>query len=155
DNTILGTVPHSHLDSEVGIARFMHFGQILGHQFGLQAILPFGTLTNGEINGQNLGDASGIGDPIIAAGLWFINEPEKKRWFSFVNFVTTPFGTYDKYSALNLGGNRWQNDLQFDVTQGFWDKYTVDVSVDWIHSWDNNEAGTGHQTLEQNEKFGT
>jgi len=31
----------------------------------------------------------------------------------------------------------------------------VDVSVDWIHSWDNTEAGTGHQTLKQNEKFGT
>jgi hypothetical protein len=155
DNTIVGTVPNSHLDSEVGIARFLHTGQVLGHTFGLQVILPFGTLTNGEINGQHLGDASGIADPIIGLGYWFINDPTRKRWFSFVNFVTTPLGSYDKHSALNLGGNRWQNDLEFDFTQGFLDKFTVDVSADWIHYWDNTEAGTGHQTLRQNETFGT
>jgi hypothetical protein len=154
-NTVTGTVPNSHLDSDVGIARFMHFGQILGHTCALQAILPFGALTNGEINGQKLSDASGIGDPIFAAGLWFINDPTRKRWFSFVNFVSTPLGSYDKHSALNLGSHRWQNDIQFDVTQGFLDKFTVDVSADWIHAWDNTEAGTGYQTLRQKEKFGT
>jgi len=155
DNTNVGTVPNSHLDSEVGIARFMHFGQILGHTCAVQAILPFGALTDGEINGRNLSDASGIGDPIIGTGLWFINDPTRKRWFSFVNFVTIPLGSYDKHSALNLGSHRWQNDIQFDVTQGLSDKFTVDASADWIHSWDNTEAGTGHQTLRQNEKFGT
>ncbi len=154
-NTVTGTVPNSHLDGDVGITRFMHFGQIMGHTFGLQAILPFGALTNGQINGQKLSDASGIGDPTFAAGLWFINDPSRKRWFSFVNFVSTPLGSYDKHSALNLGSHRWQNDLQVDVTQGFLDKFTVDLSADWIHAWDNTKAGTGYQTLRQKEKFGT
>src|SRR5215510_8321994 len=69
DNTILGAVPHSHVDSDIGIARFMHYDQILGHTIALQAILPFGALTNGKVNGQDLSDASGIGDPAIAAGM--------------------------------------------------------------------------------------
>src|SRR5215510_7694164 len=155
DNTIVGAVPESHLDSEIGIARFLHYGQILGHTIALQAILPFRALTNGKVNGQDLRDASGIGDPAIAAGMWFINDPIGKRWFSAVNFVSIPIGTYDKSSALNLGSHHWQNDVQVDFTQGFLDKFTVDVGADWIHAWDNDEAGTGHQTLRQDETFGT
>jgi hypothetical protein len=154
DNTIVGNVPDSHVDSEIGIARFMHFGQIAGHTFGLQAILPFGSLNNAKINGQDLSDASGVSDPILAAGYWFVEDTTQKTWFSFVNFVTVPVGSYDRNRALNLGGNHWQNDIQFDVTKGFLDKWTIDVSVDWIHAWDNTEAGTGHQTLRQKEKFG-
>jgi len=155
NNTIVGTVPDSHLDSTIGIARFMHFGQIAGHTFGLQAILPFGTLNNAKVNGQDLSDASGISDPILAVGYWFVEDSTQKTWFSFVNFVTVPLGSYDKNKALNLGSNRWQNDIQFDVTKGFLDKWTIDVSADWIHTWDNTEAGAGHQTLRQNDTFGT
>jgi hypothetical protein len=155
NNTVVGTVPDSHLDSEVGIARFLHFGQIGGHTFGLQAILPFGTLNNAKINGQELSDSSGVSDPILAAGYWFVEDSKEKTWFSFVNFVTLPLGSYDRTRALNLGGNRWQNDIQFDVTKGFLDKWTIDVSADWIHTWDNNQAGTGHQTLRQDDTFGT
>ena len=155
NNTVVGTVPDSHLDSEVGIARFMHFGQIGGHTFGLQAILPFGTLNNAKINGQELSNSSGVSDPILAVGYWFVEDSKQKTWFSFVNFVTVPLGSYDKNRVLNLGSNRWQNDIQFDVTKGFLDKWTIDVSADWIHTWDNTEAGTGHQTLRQNDTFGT
>jgi len=155
NNTVVGTVPNSHLDSEVGIARFMHFGQIAGHTFGLQAIFPFGTLNNAKINGQELSNSSGVSDPILAVGYWFVEDSKQKTWFSFVNFVTVPVGSYDKTRALNLGSNRWQNDIQFDVTKGFLDKWTIDVSADWIHTWDNTEAGTGHQTLRQNDTFGT
>jgi len=39
-------------------------------------------------------------------------------------------------------------------TQGFLKKFTIDVSGDWIHYWDNTEAGTGNQTLSQNATFG-
>lgn len=155
DNTIVGEVPDSHLNSEIGVARFLHYGRIGSHTIALQAIVPFGTLTNGKLAGQHLRSASGIGDPIVAAGIWFINDPKRKRWFSAVNFVTIPVGTFHKGRALNLGNNRWQNDLQFDFTQGLSDKFTVDVSVEWIHSWDNREAGTGHQTLRQDETYAT
>jgi hypothetical protein len=155
DNTIAGAVPDSHLDNEVGIARFLHYTEILDHTVALQAIVPFGTLNNGKINGQDLSDASGIADPAIAAGIWFINDPMRKTWFSAVNFVSLPIGSYDRNRALNLSNHRWQNDVQVDFTQGFLDKFTIDLGADWMHAWDNGEAGTGHQTLRQDETFGT
>ena len=45
-------------------------------------------------------------------------------------------------------------DLQADLTQGFLNKFTIDVSGDWIYYGDNNKAGDGHQTLSQAATFG-
>jgi hypothetical protein len=64
-----------------------------------------------------------------------------------------PIGTYDKQRALNLGANRWQNDVQLDITQGVGSKFTFDVAADWIYYGNNPNAGTGHQTLSQDDTY--
>jgi len=157
NNTITGTSKSdTHLYSHVGIARYLYYGNhyLFDRPWVLDFILPFGTLNDGKINGYRLGNASGVGDPVVSAGYWLLTQPEHRRWLSIVDFLTLPMGTYDKHKALNLGGNRWQNDFQADFTQGFLKKFTLDVSGDWIHYWDNTEAGTGNQTLSQNATFG-
>jgi hypothetical protein len=73
---------------------------------------------------------------------------------SAATFISLPIGTYDKHRSLNLGSNRWQNDLQVDFTQGFLDRFTVDVSGDWIYYGNNNEAGTANQRLSQDSTYG-
>jgi len=152
--TIVGTANNNaSLDSHIGIARYLHYGEISEHPYVLDFILPFGALTNGKIDGKRLDDASGVGDPIASVGYWLINRPEQKRYLSAATFLTLPTGTYDSHRVLNLGGNRWQNDLQVDFTQGFFDKYTIDIAGDWIWYGDNTEAGTGHQTLSQSDTY--
>ena len=154
NGTIAGTANNNaNLDSHIGIARYLHYGEISEHPYVLDFILPFGALTGGKIDGERLGDASGVGDPIASVGYWFINHPEQKRYLSAATFLTVPIGAYDSHRVLNLGGNRWQNDLQVDFTQGFLDKYTVDVAADWIWYGDNTKAGTGHQTLSQSATY--
>ncbi len=64
-----------------------------------------------------------------------------------------PIGTYTKERALNLGNNRWQNDVQLDWTQGMGEKWTWDIAADWIHYGNNPNAGTGHQTLSQDDTY--
>src|SRR6266702_5327351 len=139
------------LDSHIGVARYVHYDEHLffGHQWDFQAFVPFGSLRDGELDGSRLGNASGVGDPVVSAGVWFVNQPEHATWFSAADFVTLPIGSYDRHQALNLASNRWQNDSQIDITQGFGDRWTADVSVDWIHYGDNPEAGAGSQRLEQ------
>jgi hypothetical protein len=157
NNTIMGTSKSdTHLNSEVGIARYLYYGNhyFFDRPWVLDFVLPFGTLNDGKINGYRLGNASGVADPLVSAGYWLLTQPEHRRWISIVDFLTLPIGTYDKHEALNLGGNRWQNDFQADFTQGFLHKFTIDVSADWIHYWDNTEAGTGSQTLRQDATFG-
>ena len=154
NNTITGTAKNdTHLDSNIGIARYLYYNKVLDHPYVLDAILPFGALTGGEINGNNLGSSSGLGDPIVSAGFWLINQPEQQRYLSAADFLTLPLGTYDHQKALNLGGNRWQNDVQVDFTQGFLNKFTVDVSGDWIYYWNNSDFGAGHETLSQESTF--
>jgi len=154
NGTIAGTANNNaSLDSHIGVARYLHYGEISEHPYVLDFILPFGALTNGELDGHRLDDASGVGDPIASAGYWFINQPQQKRYLSAATFLSLPIGTYDNHKVLNLGLNRWQNDLQVDFTQGFLDKYTLDVAADWIWYGDNTKAGAGDQTLSQSASY--
>ena len=154
NNTITGTAKNNtHLDSNIGVARYLYYNEVFHHPYVLDFIAPFGALTHGEINGKNLGSASGLGDPTVSAGFWFINQPKQRRYLSAADFLTLPLGTYDNQKALNLGGNRWQNDVQVDFTQGFLNKFTIDVSADWTYYWNNTDFGAEHETLSQDSTF--
>ena len=71
-NTITGPVKNSHLDSHIGIARYLYYNEAFGHPFVLDLIVPFGALTDGRIGGNPAGTASGIADPIVSVGAWLI-----------------------------------------------------------------------------------
>jgi len=59
-NTITGAVKNSHLDSHIGIARYLYYNEAFGLPFVLDLIVPFGALTDGRIGGNPAGTASGI-----------------------------------------------------------------------------------------------
>jgi len=148
-NTLTGAVKNSHLDSHIGIARYLYYNEAFGHPFVLDLIVPFGALTDGRIGGNPAGTASGIADPTVSVGAWLINQPEHGRWLSAASFLSIPIGTYDRQSALNLGQNRWQHDLQVDFTQTLLERFTIDVSGVWTYYGENTDAGPAHQTLRQ------
>ena len=158
NSTITGTASHNtSLYSDLGIARYLYYGQnmIFGNPWDVNIMLPFGSLTDGKIDGDRIGNASGIGDPIVSAGYWLINRPEQRQWLSAADYVTIPVGTYSRGRLLNIGGDRWVNQLQADWTQGVADKLTLDMSVDWTYYGDSDEAGTGRQKLTQTSTFET
>ena len=71
DNTITGTDKnHTGLQSQIGILRPLYYNQIFDHPYLLEFLLPFGALYNGMINGERLGDASGVSDPILSGTFW-------------------------------------------------------------------------------------
>jgi hypothetical protein len=154
NNTLTGTEKNStHLDSYIGVARYLYYHEVFHHPYVLDFILPFGALTHGEINGKNLGNASGLGDPVVSAGFWLISRPKQRQYLSAADFLTLPLGTYNNQKALNLGGNRWQNDVQLDFTQGFLSRCTIDVAGDWIYYWNNTGFGADHETLSEDSTF--
>jgi len=57
-NTITGAVKNSHLDSHIGIARYLYYDEAFGHPFVLDLILPFGALTHGRIGGNPTGPSN-------------------------------------------------------------------------------------------------
>jgi len=152
-NTIAGAVKNSHLDSHIGIARYLYYNEAFGHPFVLDLIAPFGALTDGRIGGNPAGSASGIGDPTVSVGAWLINQPEHGRYLSAASFLSIPIGNYDRQSALNLGQNRWQHDLQVDFTQTLFETFTIDVSGVWTYYGENTDAGPAHQVLAQDSSW--
>jgi hypothetical protein len=156
NNTITGTFDRdTKLDSQVGIVRYIHYGKdpLFGRPWDWNVLVPFGSLRNGRIGGQPLGNASGVSDPVASIGYFFINEPEKKTFLTFAPYLTIPIGSYDRNKPLNLGGNRWVYNFQGDFTQGIGDKFTIDVSAGWTWYGDNTKAGNGSQRLEQDTSY--
>ena len=62
------------LTSEVGILRLFHYISIVGVTVAPQILLPFGRLKAGR-GIAALGKTEGVGDVILAAPVWVINEP--------------------------------------------------------------------------------
>ena len=157
NNTITGTASSdTGLQSQIGILRPLYYTQVFDHPLLLEFLLPFGALYNGKINGVHLGDASGVSDPILSGTFWPLSQPDLKTWISISDWLYVPIGTYNKERALNLGSNRWTNDIQLNLTQGLHgplDKFTFDVSADWIYYGNNPNAGNGNQTLFQNDTY--
>ena len=156
NNTITGTFDRdTNLESNVGIVRYIHYGKdpLFGHQWDWNVLVPFGSLHDSRINGQRLGNANGVGDPVASIGYFLINEPEKKTFHTFAPYLTIPIGSYDRNKPLNLGGNRWIYNFQGDLTQGIGDKFTVDVSAGWTWYGDNTKAGNGNQKLTQDPSY--
>lgn len=150
NNTITGNITKgTNLDSNLGIIRCVYYEK----GWDMNIVVPFGVLNNGRISGVPLSNGSGVGDPIVSAGGWLIENAERKQFLSAASYLTIPIGSYDKHQELNLGNNRWQNDLQANLTQGLLRKYTIDVSGDWVYYGDNKQAGTGNQKLSQSSSY--
>ena len=149
----VGQVRDSRLDSVVGIARFVHYTDILGVRVDPQILIPFGVLYNGRAGGQTLSSVGGLFDPIIAATAWVLNQPDQRRWLGITPFLTIPVGSYGRGRALNPGGNRWQGTLQLGFIQGLNENWTFDLNVDTTFYGDNARAGTARQRLSQDNSY--
>lgn len=144
--------------SDIGIARFIHYTDIGGVRATPQIIVPFGKVRNTQIGGNDLNNASGFGDLMIASAFWLINEPEcgtSGRYLAVTPFIYLPLGQYDKNDAVNLGENRFKYDLQLAWAEPLYGKFSFELYQDIIWYGDNDEAGTGNQTLSQDTSYQT
>ena len=141
------------LDSHIGAVRLVHYEELFEHPVAVQAILPFGALTDAKLGGVPIDDAFGMGDPILTLAFWPVSQPQERRWLVIANYLSFPVGDYEPGKALNIGGNRWQDDVQVGLIQGLPGGFTLDMAFDLIVYGPNQRAGTGQQTLRQQSTF--
>lgn len=140
------------LDSQVGILRGVHYLRIGGYTVDPQFLLPFGQLK--ASNGTSaLGEASGVGDLILAATVWLVNQPEANTYFGITPFLTLPSGQFDRNKALNLGEKRSKLTLQAGYITGLSPSLTLDLAADVTLYGRNNDFGPGGQTLKQDPSY--
>ena len=144
-----GEVANSGLDSDIFALRLTHWEQFGDIPVAAQLILPFGSLSDGRIGGGRLNAPSGLFDPTLTLAFWPLSDPANGRWIAVANYLTFPLGEHHPGKTLNVGDNRWRNDLQVGFIQKLPNDFTLDLAADLIVYGDNDEGGNGRQELSQ------
>jgi hypothetical protein len=141
----------THLDSAIGLFRFVHFMKLGPLIVDPQIIVPYGTVYNGKVAGQRLKSSTGFGDINPFATFWFIHhdDPVHASYVGFSPIISFPTGQYDHNKATSIGGNRYVYDMQLGAVQGIAKNVTVDLYGDYIFYGNNTNYGADHQTLTQ------
>lgn len=140
------------LDSHVGILRGVHFMNIGGYTVDPQFLLPFGRMETSK-DMSAVDNADGVGDLILAATVWLLNDKEQGRYFGITPFLYAPTGSYDHNDALNLGENRWKFALQAGYITPIVDKWLLDVTADVTLFGNNDKFGANRDTMKQEAMF--
>lgn len=149
-----GTFTHdTNLQSNVGVLRQIYYGDLGGHSWAAQLLLPFSAV-NGEIAGENLQSASGLGDIIASWGISLLPHAQLDQNLATVLYVSFPTGNYRSDRTLNIGSNRWSFDTQIGYTQAIGAHFWFDAAADVILYTSNRDAGpTGHATLSEQPSY--
>lgn len=127
------------VQSDIGIARFIHYGKLFGLTVTPQIILPFGSVRMSEPVSLR---STGIGDPFVGSAIWLINDQEAQRYLSLAAFVSAPLGTYDSANGgLNLGAHRWSEVTHVNYSQRMVGPLFFDVTAEFaFYSTNHNYA---------------
>ncbi|MDQ9019948.1 transporter [Acinetobacter sichuanensis] len=130
------------LETQIGIARFVHYAEIAGVKIAPQLLIPFGKVkASGDV--AALGESSGVlGDVILANTFWLINK-SKDKYVGFTPFFSFPTGSYKDENALNIGENRYKTTLQASYLQYWNEKFGTDLTADVTFYGDNKDDVKG------------
>lgn len=130
------------LDSDTEILRLVHYTTIFDHLAAPQILLPFAQV-KGEDDVSDLGSASGIGDAILAAPVWFLNDTQQHEYFGVTPYLFLPTGNYDANNPLNIGDHRWKGNLQAAYSRRLASNIAWDAAADVTFYGDNSDPAGG------------
>lgn len=139
---------HNGLNTDIGIARLVHYTDIGGILTLPQILLPFGHIA-GVNDTSGLGTASGVGDIILAIPTWLINDTKNHTFFSIAPYLFVPTGNYSNHDPLSLGENRFKGTLQVAFSTRITPQVAWDIAAD-ATVYGNNTDAVGGGTLKQN-----
>ncbi|QTN42180.1 transporter [Marinobacter salsuginis] len=129
------------LDTTIGLARFVHYMDIAGVIVDPQIIVPFGKVELKEPFGPlQPTSETGVGDPIIGATAWVLNNPDDQRWVGLSAFASVPVGQYNKDKGpVNIGENRWKGIFQAAYVQHVSNNVVLDLIAEYSVYGDNDD----------------
>lgn len=142
------TTNNAQLKSDISILRYVHWTTLAGKPFALEVLLPFGKL-QADGNMASLGKASGVGDVILTAPVWLVDNKADRNYFAVVPYLILPTGAYDKNKPLNLGENRTKYDLQLGYAHGIGRAFNIELAGDVMLYGKNTDAALSQKALYQ------
>lgn len=140
------------LDSDVGIARLVHYTYLGEYEIAPQILAPFASIQAGK-DIESLGKTNGLGDVILAVPFWLMNNPQSRQYFAIAPYLYIPIGQYDHNKALNIGENRWKFDLQSGYVKGLTDRWFINLTADVMFFGTNDEYGAHSVEMKQKPLF--
>lgn len=149
----------SRTDARISASQFqMRLGrtfEIDGQPAFASVLIPLDMRTEPKGALSNVGTVAGVGDLTAYLAYWPYANRETQTYFGTVAYVTAPTGAYDRYRALNPGGNRWSGDIQMGYQQTVWNRLIVMVAGDVFWYGKNKDYGQFSNTLEQKPIYST
>ena len=129
------------LNTIIGLARFVHYMDIGGVIVDPQIIVPFGKVELEEPFGPlQPTSESGVGDPIIGATAWVLNNPDDQQWVGLSAFASVPVGQYDDDKGpVNIGENRWKGIFQAAYVKHLSNSVALDLIAEYSVYGDNDD----------------
>lgn len=128
------------LETDIGLARWVHFMKIGDYVADPQIIIPFGSVRLKTAFGPLAPvSASGVGDPLVGGTLWLVNRPEQKQWLGVSAFASIPVGDYESgRGPVNVGENRWKGIFHVGYVTALADKFMLDLLAEYAVYGDND-----------------
>ncbi len=105
--------------------RQVFFSDICGTLCTPQFIIPFVDIDARLPGSAGHAGETGFGDPQVGGTLFFINDPERRRYSGLLTLITLPLGEYHaKNPDVSPGANRWGATFVYNYTQG--------IGRDWV-----------------------
>lgn len=138
-----GEIPNSEFDYSIGVARYVHYGQLGGMPTTLQAFMPVAKFHSAKVGGVTQPVADGIGDLTLGAAISPIAAPPTDLTGTNLGatmFVALPTGHYD-FGKVNIGSGTLIIDPQIGFQQGLGGGVFFDAYYDVAFALDHREQG--------------
>ena len=141
------------LTKDIGLLRFVHYTEVGGLTVDPQVVIPFGSV-NLDLGNAEL-SASGVGDPLLGATVWFYEDKETKEAFGVTGLLSIPIGEYEEArGGINLGGNRFKLITQAAYISAIANNFSWEIIGEYTIFGKNDDFGGSNIKKEQDGQFG-
>jgi hypothetical protein len=136
----VGKVPASNLEVAFALGRYLHYFEVGGVRFAVDAFLPVGSL-NSQIGGVNQRIKDGIGDLSVGGILWLTHSSSPTgTTVAMSTYFTMPTGAFSA-TAISLGSGAFTVTPQLAAIQGLGNGFFFDGAVDVGFQADHSDSG--------------
>jgi hypothetical protein len=131
-----GNVPHSKLDTDVNVFRYVHTFDVGGTTVGVQAVFPIVSFLGGtKVGGAHPSTNSGFAQPLLGVFAFPINDDADGRSVAVGGWVFPPISSFNKNDNVNPSENltTYEADIGFHQIL-FGDPKGVNLALE---AWNN------------------
>jgi hypothetical protein len=135
-----GKVPGTDLQVNALAYRHVWFTEVCGTLCTPQFVVPVSDTHVRPPGAAAEQRQRGVGDPMIGATLFFLNDPATRTFSGLNVMVGLPIGAYDRNAPdASAGQNRWQTHAMLNVTRGVGTRWVLEGTLEAQVYGDNKD----------------